>query len=193
LKALKRDAAQVVVGAIAGLPSDYSIEMIQQMNDREPHPNIKNSCMSPTGEYADPSVRLLQWVQSFGDHGIMETICANDFRGALDRIATLVSTKLGPQCITGTLVDKDPSTSALDPECQVVGSYTDAQEQRHEKALPACAVDAKPPCWSLVDDAKCPDAKLLQVTRDGATLPDDMHTSVSCSVCIPGVPRPGCP
>jgi hypothetical protein len=71
--------------------------------------------------------------------------------------------------------------------------YTDDQKHEQQSALQACAVDATPPCWSLVDDAKCPGAKKLQVTRAGAGLPDDLHTTISCSLCIPGVVHPGCP
>ena len=91
-------------------------------------------------------------------------------------------------------MDSDPSTPELEPECQVMDIYTDAQKHERQTALQACAVNAKPPCWTpVVDDAKCPGAKKLDVTRDGAALPDDLHTSISCSLCIPGVARPGCP
>jgi hypothetical protein len=193
LKALKSDPSRNVVEAITGLPSDYSVEMIQNPHDIEPHPNIKHSCMSPSGDNADPAVRLSQWVDAFGKYGIIEDICADTLNQALFDIASLIKTTIGPQCISGTLMDRDPLTPELEPECQVMDIYTDAQKHEHQTALQACAVDAKPPCWTLVNDGKCPGAKMLDVTRDGAALPDDLHTSISCSLCIPGVARPGCP
>ena len=38
LKGLKTDPSRIVVAAITGLPSDYSVRMIQQDGDVEPHP-----------------------------------------------------------------------------------------------------------------------------------------------------------
>ncbi len=193
LKGLKADPSRIVVAAITGLPTDYSIEMIQRSGDPEPHPNIAHSCMSPSGDYADPAVRLNQWVQAFGDHGLIENICANDLTPALVEIANRILISIGPQCITGKLLDRDPSTAALDPECQVMDVYTDDQRHQHQTVLQACAVDPTPPCWTLVDDdVKCAGAKRLEVTRAGGALPDDLQTSVSCSLCIPGVAHPGC-
>jgi len=182
-----------VVAAITGLPTDYSIEMIKTDRDVEYHPNIKPSCGVETGEHGDPAVRIMQWVNAFSDHGLAKSICADDFQDALTAIANRIAINLGPQCVGGTLMDRDPTTPELDPECQVMDIYTDGQQHEHQTALQACAVDATPPCWSLADDTQCPDAKRLKVTRAGGSLPDDLHTTISCSLCIPGVARPGCP
>ncbi len=193
LKGLKSDPSRIVVAAITGLPTDYSVEMIQNPRDIEPHPNIKHSCMSPSGDSADPAVRLSQWVQAFGNHGIIRDICDDTLNKALVDIANLIKINIGPQCVTGQLMDRDPSTPEVEPECQVMDIYTDAQQHEHQTALQACAVNATPPCWTLIDDAKCPGAKKLDVTRAGGSVPDDLHTSISCSLCIAGVARPGCP
>ncbi len=193
LKGLKTDPSRIVVAAITGLPTDYSIEMIKNKDDVEYHPNIKPSCGVSAGEHGDPAVRLLQWVSAFGDHGLAESICADSLQPALQAIAERIAVSIGPQCVSGSLMDRDPSTPELDPECQVMDVYTDAQKQQHQTALQACAVDATAPCWSLVDDAKCPGAKKLEVTRAGGALPDTLHTTISCSLCIAGVARPGCP
>jgi hypothetical protein len=193
LKGLKNDPSRIVVAAITGLPTDYSVQMIQGEHDPEPHPDIKNSCTSPSGDGAAPAVRLMQWVNAFGDHGLPEDICAGSLNQALVDIANRIRINLGPQCVSGTLMDRDPTTPELDPECQVMDIYTDGQQREHQTALQACAVDPTPPCWSLVDDPKCPGAKRLKVTRAGGSLPDDLHTTISCSLCIPGVARPGCP
>jgi hypothetical protein len=192
LKGLKSDPSRIVVAAITGLPTDYSVKMVTDTIP-ELHPNIVPSCTSTSGDTADPAVRLQQWVNGFGDHGLATSICDDTLNSALDRIAKLIIVNLGPQCITGTLMDGDPSTPELDPICQVMDVYTDAQKQLHQTVLQACAVNPAPPCWALVDDQKCPGAKKLDVTRAGGTLPDGLETNVSCSLCIPGVARPGCP
>jgi hypothetical protein len=193
LKGLKSDPSRIVVAAITGLPSDYSIEMIKTDRDVEYHPNIKPSCGVEGGEHGDPAVRIMQWVNAFGDHGLAESICEGGFQNALDAIANRILISIGPQCVSGPLMDSDPTTPELDPECQVMDVSTDAHQHEHQTTLQACAVDPTPPCWSLVDDAKCPGAKRLDVTRAGGSLPDDLHTTISCSLCIPGVARPGCP
>ena len=53
-------------------------------------------------------------------------------------------------------MDGNPSTPELDARCQVIDVYADAQKQQHQTALQACAVNAAPPCWTLVDDVNCP-------------------------------------
>jgi hypothetical protein len=192
LKGLKRDPSRIVVAAITGLTTDYSIEMIKTDKDVEYHPNIKPSCGVESGEHGDPAVRIMQWVNAFGDHGLAQSICEDNFQGALNTIANRIAISIGPQCVRGPLLDSDPTTPELDPECQVTDIYTDGQQHEHQTALQACAVDPRPPCWSLVDDAKCPGAKRLEVTRAGGSVRDDLHTTISCSLCIPGVARPGC-
>ncbi len=193
LRGIKTDPSRIVVAAITGLPTDYSVQMIQRGGEPELHPSIKPSCTSASGDTADPSVRLKQWLDAFGDHGLAESICDDTLNPALNAIANLIKVNIGPQCINGTLMDGDPTTPALDPICQVTDVYTDAQKQQHQTVLQACAVDPTPPCWSLVDDAKCPGAKRLNVARGGAALADGLETDISCSLCIPGVTRPGCP
>ena len=87
LKGLKTDPNQIFVAAITGPATPYSIEMIQQGMDPEMHPNIVHSCTQNSGEYADPSVRIQQWVEAFGNHGLAQTICADLVRAvaAADR------------------------------------------------------------------------------------------------------------
>ena len=196
LKRLKpQDPTQIFVAAITGAPTPYTIEM-QPESKANPTlvPTMKHSCIESTGENADPAVRIDQWVQAFGDHGLRDTICADSFAPALQSIADALIVNLGNQCIDGTLVDSDPTTASPDPECQVSDSYVDDQNRVIETAIHSCAANAAPPCWSLVDDAgKCPGAKVLEVTRVAGPLPDSLRTSISCAKCIDGVARAGCP
>lgn len=193
-KGIKADPKQIFVAVIAGPPTPYSVEMIQQGNDPEMHPNVVHSCVENSGEYADPSVRLAQWVQSFGDHGLFETICANSFAPALMQIATALGKLLGPQCVGNNLVDTDPNTPGIQPDCQVVDQSTMGGKP-FSTVLQACSVNNNtPPCWSLdVNANKCPGPFLiLNVNRGSAQLPSGLSTSLSCAQCIPGVQRTGC-
>jgi hypothetical protein len=194
LRSLKEDPTQIFVAAITGPPTPYSIEMLPESTVNPMLvPTMSHSCTETTGEYADPAVRIAQWVDAFGDHGLRDTICADSFAPALQSIADALIVVLGNQCIAGSLVDTDPSTATPDPQCQVSDSYLDDQKHVIETAIHACATNATPPCWSLVDDAQCPGAKVLQVTRGPGSLPDGLQTSISCAKCVDGVARAGCP
>jgi hypothetical protein len=195
LKSLKSDPNQIFVAAIAGLPTPYSVEMIMQGNDTELHPNVVHSCTEPDGTYADPSVRIGQWVSAFGNHGLLDKICTDTFAPSLMQIATELSKLLGPQCIGNNLVDTDLNTPGIQPECQVVDQYVQ-NGKTIPNVLQSCASNGNtPPCWSFdPDPAKCPGPFLvLNVNRGGAQLPNGLRTSVSCSQCLPGVQRTGCP
>ncbi|HET6146938.1 MAG TPA: hypothetical protein VFH68_05360 [Polyangia bacterium] len=196
LKSLKPDPNQIFVAAITGPTTPYSIQMIQNAMDVEQHPDIVHSCMQATGEYADPAVRIQQWVEAFGNHGLLQTICAPTFAPSLMLIATELSKLLGPQCISNKLVDLDVSTPEIDPQCQVTDQYVNDQQKTISSALPSCASNGnQAPCWSLqADPVKCPNGTLLlNANRGPGQLPNGLSTSVSCAMCIDGVAKAGCP
>jgi hypothetical protein len=195
LKGLKKDPSQILVAAITGPASPYGIELIPNDQTKENIASIQHSCVENTGEYADPAVRILQWVAAFGNNGVPQTICADSLAPALSAIANTLGARLGPQCIHGTLRDADPLTPALDPECQVTDSYVNDQGETVASAVESCTQNGNtPPCWSIIDDAKiCLGAKTLQVNRGSAPPPSGLSSQVSCVLCTPGFTQPGCP
>ena len=195
LKGLKNDPNQIFVAAITGPVTPYGVEMIQQGSDPEAHPNIIHSCTQGTGEYADPSVRIQQWIEAFGNHGLVEPICANSFAPALQLIATELSKLLGPQCIGNNLVDSDLNTPGLQPRCQVNNRYLDNQSKTVEVPIQACSLTNNvAPCWSMdIDANKCPGNFLVVNVKLDTPPPDGLSTVVSCATCIAGVPQEGCP
>jgi len=194
LRGLKPDPSQIMVAAITGPATPYSIELIPNPSTNENIANIVHSCVENSGEYADPSVRILQWVQGFGSNGLFLTICADSFAPALMTIATKLSTLLGPQCINGVLRDGDPTTPAVDPICTVTDSYVN-QGTTITSAVESCASNGNtPPCWALADDAmNCPNGHVLQVNRGSQTPPSGLSSQVSCELCPAGVTETGCP
>jgi hypothetical protein len=196
LKGLKRDPNQILVAAITGPATPYSIELIPNDQTKENIASVVHSCVENSGEYADPAVRIRQWVAAFGNDDVPPAaICADSFAPALSAIANALGKKLEPQCIRGTLRDADPATPALDPECQVTDSYVNDQGETVASAVESCAQNGNtPPCWSIVDDAdKCPGAKILDVNRGSAPPPSGLNSQVSCVLCTPGFAQPGCP
>jgi len=198
LKSLKPDPDnQILVAAITGPATPYSIEManIQTANHGlQLQPNIKHSCVENSGEYADPSVRIQQWVQGFGKHGLLLPICADSFAPALDQIANNLLPILGPSCIQGP-IRKRPSGTY---DCAVNDRSKSNGGTMMETALAACDDNGNtPPCWTLQDDpADClgDGAKRLIVNRGSGPPPNSLNTDVSCSLCTPGVGPmdPGC-
>jgi len=97
LRSLKANPADVFVAAIAGPTTDasggslYKVLPSSNTTNGEVDPVIAHSCTQPTAgepEYADPAVRIKQWVDSFGPNGVFYPICAADFQGSMTGIAT---------------------------------------------------------------------------------------------------------
>jgi len=89
IKALKTNpAAQILVEAVAGPPTPYAVKWYAApFADTGPWPQVVHSCDGgPTVGFADPAVRIAQFVQAFGANGSLHTICSNDFSPALQKI-----------------------------------------------------------------------------------------------------------
>jgi len=83
---------QIVVAAIGGPPTPYTINWHNPyLTDAGPWPEMTQSCSRSDASWADPAVRITQWVQSFGENGYFVSICNDDYGPALDRIATLLT------------------------------------------------------------------------------------------------------
>jgi hypothetical protein len=97
LRALKAfPDQQIVVTAIAGPPTPYAVRWLNPVvvNDG-PWPMMAHSCTGPDGNFADPAVRISQWVSAFGANGLVLPVCADSYAPALQRIAELLATAGG--------------------------------------------------------------------------------------------------
>ena len=191
LRSLKQNPNQVLVAAISGPPTPYSYEMIQTGLDVAPHPNIVHSCTQNSGEFADPSVRIQQWVASFGVNGLSQSICASTLAPALQLVGNRIAGVFGPTCVSGPF----PATSpGAQPACRVVDRSSQGANPT-QVLLPNCTSNGQtPPCWSLVDDvAGCLDGKRLVLDRGTTTPPADLTTAFTCAPCAPGSTEIGCP
>ena len=191
LKTLRSDPNQLIVAAIDGPAEPYSVEMIQQGQDTEAHPNIRHSCTLATGEFADPAVRIQQWVGAFGVNGIATSICADSFVAPLQQIADKIATVFGPVCLSGAVPEGSGSTP---PVCRVVDRVVQANGQVQTTLLPQCAAPgAPPPCWELTADAAgCAAGTRLSVNRGAAPPPAGLSTEYDCAPCAPGSTDLGC-
>ena len=207
IKSLKPDpASQILVGSIQGPTTPYVIKWkTPAVSTDGPWPDIAHSCTlgtGTTGSFADPGVRMQQFVQQFGGNGLTYSICQDNFGPALNTIAMKLSQLIGPKCIVGTVWDKDPATAGTQADCAVIDHVPNASGSGPtvDTTVQACADNGNsPPCWRLRAPAAmeaCPaNSQVVEINRGTVTPPDNLRNSVSCSICIQGVSDPthGCP
>ncbi|HEY8926479.1 MAG TPA: hypothetical protein VIU64_18985 [Polyangia bacterium] len=196
----KSDPDDIFVAAIAGPVIDAKgnslYRVIPQVNSaamNEIDPVVDHSCVQATAagaepEYADPAVRIKQWVDSFGANGAFYPICANDFKAAMVGIATKIHAKLGAFCIA-----TDVELSQADPaqhDCQLTRKTIDASGKQTTQALPECAAGASnAPCFTLVPNAiECGDPAsktLVKICENaacaGPPLSSDVVFTATCT------------
>jgi hypothetical protein len=214
LRSLKGDPSQIFVAAITGInqqtnsgrPEPYSINMVSKPVPNaasEYQPEIAHVCQLATDDqqYADPAVRITQWVQAFGDHGLEMPICADSFAPALTLIGNQLSKALGPECIYGKVVQKGGNAPPMDYVCNVADRLRTNGGTYVETPLPECVeAPGTYPCWQLANNAMhCPamnGATGLEVVvsydASGTTPPPDgVNHVVSCQLCT-NTTDPGC-
>lgn len=197
----------ILVAAIAGPVADAQGNSLYRVHGEanssaggEIDPVVDHSCTQATSdstmpEYADPAVRISQWVQSFNtpggsQNGVFYPICANDFSAAMRGIAMKINQKLGASCVSTHIAPdaKDPNKH----NCQVSQKITEASGKVSTVKLPECDPgNGNAPCFQLTNNpAKCPDPNaqtLFKVCNDpsctavqGST--DSKDANIACSV-----------
>jgi hypothetical protein len=206
----------ILVAAIAGPSAPYRVISVKnQFHEDEMIPSVDHSCtfVSETGgtggtggtlEYADPAIRINQWVRSFDMNGISYSICGKDLEMAMRGIAEKIQEKIGASCVAANHGWKDPGKHEMGHNCSVV--RTVVNDQTHvEKAteLDEClpiATNAvtherptNTPCYQLLPQhkecTKVPAATattLFRICENAdcgplSTSADSKHASVACA------------
>ena len=208
IKALKPDPAnQILVAAVTGVngtapnatPTPYTVEWLPGAGSASNQlwPQVEHVCVSTNGDgsFADPAVRITQFVQAFGAKGVLASICDPSYSSSMTAIAKSIGGLITPTCITGT-IQKDPNGN---PNCNVTNELT-VDSARKQVFVPACVDDpTAAPCWSFLaaNDPmnKCGTAgQALSVTTDpNNPNPDSLDSLIQCETCIAGVSTAGCP
>jgi hypothetical protein len=196
IKALKEDPSQILVAAITGPPAPYVVDWRPPNKSGDPPwPYIEHSCGTDGGLFADPAVRMTQFVNDFGKNGLIESFCDNDYGPALSLIANALITLIPPPCVVGTLwMDRGGN-----PACTVTDHTPDGAGGTVDQVLPSCVGNGNTaPCYSMAaDNATCgANGYKISFTRNG-TVPDNLRTSVACRTCPAGINtnglvEPGC-
>jgi hypothetical protein len=80
---------QLLVGAISGPSSPYFVHWTSASGG--PLPSVSAACIASDTSSATPAIRINQWVQSFGDNGVVMSACSDNFGPAFDRLATIMN------------------------------------------------------------------------------------------------------
>ncbi len=176
-KGLKASPDDVIVAAITGPPTPYSVTL-QRVRERttgtvEMEPRIVPSCTSSNGEAA-PSVRIQQFVEAFGDNGTFESICDGDFSPAMARIGDKIAGRIRHQCLEQPPVDRDPARPGVQANCEVY-QETKTSDGPVRTSINSCD-DASPPCWRIQSDSTCPGTG-TEVIVDRGSVPAPPRTS----------------
>jgi hypothetical protein len=189
LKTQKADPRDVVVAGILGNPAPLAITMKNNVSVLAP------SCTyaGPTGDQtAFPAVRTTDFLAQF-ESRTSSTICGADLQQGMTQIGALLKGRFGDPCFEDQVVDVDPSTPELDPECSVSEvKRVSGGEDVELDLISACKQTAgAPPCWRIEEDAvNCsythtdPHLKLV-IDRGGEVVDPAIHVRASCVTVDP--------
>ncbi|MCX4239276.1 vWA domain-containing protein [Paraliomyxa miuraensis] len=146
-KQLEGGQGEVLVAALAGVPLDYpDTGVVVYADSPLPDFNIEYGmgpgCGHGTEAVQDPPgippVRLRQFAEAFAtDERNVYSICSDDYAVALTQIADALGELNEHACISGCVVDADPGTPALDPDCTLVERFADGTP---DQVVPPCLV-----------------------------------------------------
>jgi len=201
IKALKADPSQIIVAAIQGPATPYVVGFrAPQTTDMScgaascPWPIIRHSCGADDDTvvgFADPGVRISQFVGEFGDNGAVLPICVDSFAASLERIAMLINAQLQPPCIGSRVAHKVNSDEF---DCTVVSHTSNGTGGTIDATVPSCASTNPPntpPCWSLTPGGTCTGTMPSTVTvSTDPNLPPStaQNATVNCALCDPLFP-----
>jgi hypothetical protein len=83
---------QILVSAIAGQISPYTVKWRSPPTfDTGPWPMIAHSCTASDGSFADPAIRIADFVHRFGDNGMLLPICSDNWGSTFDRLTSILN------------------------------------------------------------------------------------------------------
>ncbi len=158
---------------------------------------------------AKPGLRLSAFIDKFGQNGLKYSMCQPDWSEVLTAPSNGLQ-RLHNLCIDRKLVDADPTTPALDPDCiveylepkvedapppsctactggLVCPQIPDSDLEWTKTFFPRCdGVPPVPPCWEIrLDMSRCPvNGQLIEVYRiPEPYTPAGTRVRVQCRMC----------
>jgi hypothetical protein len=152
-----KNAQQTVVALIGGgqqpsmanpnPPPNGSVIMTGAINMpfQQPLALLPSCTATVNGNFAiaRPALRIYDFVQQFGDHGLFETICQADYSQALTNIANLLFNAISP-CLEGPVdpTDIDPNNPGLQLDCTVSDVVNEGTSMQTSTPIPPCKMSS---------------------------------------------------
>jgi hypothetical protein len=180
---------RIVVSAIAGWPINPDGASYTLAGGTTSNPlDVEPACTYDKDDAA-PAIRLKSFVDAFGENGRFEVICQPDLTKSLEKIASLIASKIDPGCLDARPVDIDAKTDGVQSECVVVDREPTSSGGTNEKIRPECDANASnTPCWRMLapgaNGNSCTDDKYrVVVERGDKTPPPDTILAIKCRTC----------
>jgi len=200
LKASRQDSSKILFAAIAALATKgagTTASPFEAVRELTVSPSMVGGVPAPIlnhvpgceGYSGDAALRIWDAVTALG--GVFQSICQDNYSGAMQVIAQTINKKLLPSCIEGKIA----SDAAGNAHCHVVDRTFGADGKTYTDVnLEACAANGNvPPCWSLEEGGKCPaNSHQLKVNRGGANPSAAVKAVADCEVCVPGSTSASC-
>ena len=185
LLAAKPDARMLMTAAIVGDPTPVAVELGMPPAGGPPLPMLQHSCTFTTlrgTDFADPAVRLAEFVRAFPDRSSLTSICSADLSSPLQIVGESAKKLMGDACLdTSQLADSSPE-AGVQPACEVADVRD--TEPDATTVLPQCSSGAAD-CYDIVADTMaCPttsDHLRIRIRRSTAA-PEDSWTHIRCQL-----------
>jgi hypothetical protein len=173
-------AERIVVSAIMGWSPQPDAEYSVGKND-EMVIDILPICSTAAAGKAAPAVRIKAFLDAF-PHSSWHSICQTDLSQAMQDIGKQVAARLVNTCFEEQLVDVDPRTPGIQPDCQVADRISKADGYT-DVYLPQCRGNDSQPCWHLVESQECGSRYKIEVDRQGNMAPPGTVQVMKCLTC----------
>jgi hypothetical protein len=157
LKRLKKSAGQVVVAGIYGKPNHIEAVQDEQLTGYYQAPRLANVCgdAGKEGTGATPAVRMNALMAQFGGRASQSSICDAQLSWAMRDVGLVTrGAATRSTCLRGSLLDRDVSTSGIQPACHVDVIGPGDRAQQKLIAVPPCTGTETTRCFTIDADAE---------------------------------------
>lgn len=106
---------------------------------------------TPTCADTRPAPRLAGLLEAFPARAHAVSICEQDLSGVFEPFSSFIKTSLASPCFGRALLDTDPATAGLQPDCAAWYSYL-LDGEPTEEILPACSGTTAGSCFQIAAD-----------------------------------------
>ena len=183
-KSLKADPAMLFVSAIAAPVKPYTVNYAASPSTppAENQARIAHSCTRSDGAFADPAVRMADFVGQFGSNGIMTSICDDSYAPALSQLGMAIDRAFTSHCLDTAVPDGDAIAPGIQARCDVVLHAPSKPDQTIPTCDAATPQGGPQPCWYLTASTGCGSGVLFSMNRSGATAAGET-ISIRCDTC----------